>query len=68
VIQPAAVLINYHRKAGMDDPFFNAVVGLPMGALTVDQLAQVIAIEIETNIIEKSMRGHTVTDQMSAPK
>jgi hypothetical protein len=68
VIQPASILINYHRKAVTDDPYFNAVVDLPMGALSVDELAQVIAIEIESNIIEKSMRGHTVTDQLSAPK
>jgi hypothetical protein len=42
--------------------------GLPMGALSTDQLAQVIALEIENQIIEKSMRGHVAEDERTAPK
>ena len=68
LIQPAKILINLHRKAVPEDPFYTLTNGLPMGALTTDQLANVIALEIEHQIIEKSMRGHVVADEQSAPK
>ena len=38
-----------------------------MGALSTEQLARVIAGEIEQNITEKSMRGHVAQDAMTAP-
>ena len=66
IIQPAKVLINLHRKAVPDDPYYALTNGLPMGALSPDQLAQVIAVEIETQIIEKSMRGHVAEDARTA--
>ena len=68
VIQPAKILINLHRKAIPDDPYYDLTKDLPMGALSTDQLAQVIALEIENQIIEKSMRGHVAADEESAPK
>jgi len=68
MIQPAKILINLHRKANPDDPFYDLTKGLPMGALSPDQLAQVIALEIENQIIEKSMRGHVAEDAHTAPK
>ncbi len=67
-IQPAAVLINTYRTAAPDDPFYADTKGLPMGALSADQLARVIALEIQHNIVEKSMRGHVVQDASTAPK
>jgi hypothetical protein len=67
-IQPATILVNTYRTAAPDDPFYRETQGLPMGALSVDQLARVIAWEIEQNIIEKSMRGHVAQDEMTAPK
>ncbi len=67
-IQPAAVLVNIHRTAAADDPFYQDTHGLPMGALSADQLARVIALEIHHNIKEKSIRGHTAQDALSAPK
>jgi hypothetical protein len=39
-----------------------------MGALSTDQLALVIAKEIQQNIIEKSQRGHVAQDALTAPK
>jgi hypothetical protein len=68
VIQPASILVNLYRTASPDDPFYRATQGLPMGALSADQLAGVIAWEIEQNIIEKSMRGHVAQDERTAPK
>ncbi len=68
LIQPAKVLINLHREAIPDDPYYALTNGLPMGALTTSQLAQVIALEIEHQIIEKSMRGHVAADEQSAPQ
>ena len=65
-IQPAKILINLHRKAIPDDPYYALPKGLPMGALSTEQLAQVIALEIENQIIEKSMRGHVAEDARSA--
>ncbi len=67
-IQPAKVLVNVHRLAAPDDPFYAATKDLPMGALAADQLARVIALEIENQIIEKSMRGHVAADEHSTPK
>ena len=68
LIQPAKVLINLHRKAVPEDPYYSLTQNLPMGALSTDQLAEVIALEIENQIIEKSMRGHVVADEASAPQ
>ncbi len=68
VIQPAAILINTYRSAASDDAFAKEAAGLMMGALSTDRLARVVAIEIEQNITEKSMRGHVATDEMSAPR
>ncbi len=67
VIQPAKILINLHRKAAPEDPYYALTNGLPMGALSADQVAQVIALEIEHQIVEKSMRGHVVSDEQSSP-
>jgi hypothetical protein len=67
-IQPATILVNVDRTAAPDDPFYRDTKGLPMGALSADQLARVIAWEIEANIIEKSMGGHVAQDAMTAPK
>ena len=67
VIQPAKILVNYHQKAAPDDPFYSLAEGLPMGALSADKLARVIAWEIQKNITDKSMRGHVAEDEKSAP-
>ncbi|MGH7230474.1 MAG: hypothetical protein ACREJU_03845 [Nitrospiraceae bacterium] len=67
-IQPAAVLVNTYRTAAPDDPFYRDTKGLAMGALSADQLARVIAWEIENNVIEKSTRGHVAQDATTAPK
>lgn len=67
-IQPATILVNAYRTAAPEDPFYRDTKGLPMGALSTDQLALVIAREIEHNIVEKSMRGHVAQDAISAPK
>ncbi|HEX2056189.1 MAG TPA: hypothetical protein VHF07_06830 [Nitrospiraceae bacterium] len=66
-IQPAAILVNTYRTASPEDPYYAETKGLPMGALSADQLARVIAFEIQHNIVEKSMTGHVAQDQMSAP-
>jgi hypothetical protein len=67
-IQPAAILVNLYRTAAPDDPFYSETRGLPMGALSADELARVIAIEIQHNIVEKSMTGHVAQDEMTSPK
>lgn len=67
-IQPAAILVNVHRSAAPDDPFYRDTQSLPMGALSADQLARVIALEIHHNIQEKSLRGHTAQDALTAPR
>jgi hypothetical protein len=67
-IQPAKILVNTYRTAAPDDPFFSDTKGLPMGALSADQLARVIALEIQRNIVDKSMKGHVAQDEMTAPK
>ena len=66
-VQPAKILVNYHRTAAPDDPFFSETKELPMGALSAEQLARVIAWEIQKNITDKSMRGHVAEDEKSAP-
>lgn len=68
LIQPAAILINLHRVAVPDDPFYADTKHLPMGSLSTDQLALVIAKEIQQNIMEKSQRGHVAQDALTAPK
>lgn len=68
LIQPAAILINLHRMAAPDDPFYADTKDLPMGALSSDQLAWVIAKEIQQNIIEKSQTGHVAQDALTAPQ
>lgn len=67
-VQPAAILLNAYRTAAPDDPFYPDTQGLPMGALSADQLARVIALEIQHNIQEKSMTGHVAQDELTAPK
>jgi hypothetical protein len=66
-IQPAKILVNVHRTAAPEDPFYSLVNGLPMGALSTDQLARVIALEIQNNITDKSMRGHVAQDEITTP-
>jgi len=66
-IQPASILVNTYRMASPDDPFYSDTRGLPMGALSADQLARVIASEIQHNIHEKSLSGHVAQDALSAP-
>lgn len=68
VVQPAAILINLHRTAAPDDPFYTDTRPLPMGALSTEQLALVIAKEIQQNIVEKSQTGHIAQDALTAPK
>ena len=67
-IQPASILVNTYRIAAPDDPFHSDTKGVPMGALSADQLARVIAAEIQQNILEKSMSGHVAQDALTAPK
>ncbi|GJL55338.1 MAG: hypothetical protein NPIRA02_24700 [Nitrospirales bacterium] len=67
-IQPAKILVNYHRKAIPEDPYYADTQDLPMGALSAEQLAKVIALEIEKNITDKSMRGHVAQDELTAPE
>jgi hypothetical protein len=68
LIQPAAILINLHRTAVPDDLFYADTKHLPMGALSTDQLALVIAKEIQQNIVEKSLTGHVAQDALTVPK
>lgn len=68
VVQPAAILINLHRTAAPDDPFYADTKHLPMGALSAEQLALVIAKEIQQNLIEKSQTGHVAQDALTAPR
>jgi hypothetical protein len=67
-IQPAMILINTYRTAAPEDNFYAETNELPMGALPVEALARVIAQEIQHNITEKSMRGHTAEDELTAPQ
>lgn len=68
LIQPAEILVNLHRAAAPDDPFYADTKHLPMGALSSDQLALVIAKEIQHNIVEKSQTGHVAQDALTAPE
>jgi hypothetical protein len=68
LIQPAAILVNLYRTAASDDPFYADTKQLPMGALSTDQLALVIAKEIQQNIVEKSLAGHVAQDALTTPK
>ena len=67
-IQPAKVLVNYHRALEPKEKLHGETQGLPMGALSAEQLARVIAEEIQSQITEKSLRGHVAQDEQTAPK
>lgn len=67
VIQPAKILVNYHRSLEPKEELYRETQGLPMGALSAEQLAQVIAWEIQSQITEKSLRGHVAQDEQTAP-
>jgi len=67
LIQPAKVLVNYHRAMERGEDLYAGTQGLPMGALSADQLARVIAWEIQNQITEKSLRGHVAQDEESEP-
>lgn len=67
-IQPAKILVNYHRTLEPEAALYHKTQGLPMGALSAEQLAQVIAWEIQNQITEKSMRGHVAQDKQTAPE
>lgn len=67
-IQPAKVLVNYHRSLEPKETLYGETQGLPMGALSAEQLARVIAWEIQSQITEKSMRGHVAEDERTAPE
>ena len=68
VIQPAKVLVNYHRALEPKEKLYRETQGLRMGALSAEQLARVIAEEIQSQITEKSMRGHVAQDERTAPE
>ena len=67
LIQPAKVLVNYHRSLDFEEDLYAQTQGLPMGALSAEQLARVLAWEIQNQITEKSMRGHVAQDEKSSP-
>ncbi len=67
-IQPAAIFLNTYRTAAPDNLFYSDTKGLPMGALSADQLARVIASEIQQNILEKSLSGHVAQDALTTPR
>ena len=67
-IQPAKVLVNYHRSLEPKETLYRETQGLPMGALSAEQLARVIAWEIQSQITEKSLRGHVAQDERTAPE
>ena len=68
VIQPAKILVNYHRSLEPKEELYRETQGLPMGALSAEQLARVIAEEIQSQITEKSLRGHVAQDEQTAPE
>ncbi len=68
IIQPAKILVNYHRSLDPKEPLYQETQGLPMGALSAKQLARVIAWEIQDQITEKSLRGHVAQDEQTAPE
>ena len=65
-IQPAKVLVNYQRAMEPEEVLYTKTQGLPMGSLSAEQLARVIAWEIQSQITEKSLRGHVAQDEESA--
>ncbi len=68
VIQPARILVNYHRALEPTETGYGETQGLPMGALSAAQLARVIAWEIQSQITEKSLRGHVAEDEQTEPE
>ena len=66
LLQPAKVLVNYHRAMDFEEDLYAETQGLPMGALSAEQLARVIAWEIQSQITEKSMRGHVAEDEKTS--
>ena len=68
IIQPAKILVNYHRALEPTEALYRETQGLPMGALSAEQLARVIAWEIQSQITEKSLRGHVAQDEQTAPE
>ncbi len=68
VIQPAKILVNYHRAVEPKEALYRETQELPMGALSAEQLARVIAREIQSQITEKSLRGHVAQDEQTAPE
>ncbi len=68
LIQPAKILVNYHRALEPKERLYGPTQGLPMGALSAEQLARVIAWEIQSQITEKSLRGHVAQDEQTAPE
>ena len=68
VIQPAKILVNYHRAVEPKEKLYGETEGLPMGALSAEQLARVIAWEIQSQVTEKSLRGHVAQDEQTAPE
>jgi len=68
IIQPAKILVNYHRSLEPKEALYRETQGLPMGALSAEQLARVIAEEIQSQITEKSLRGHVAQDEQTAPE
>ena len=67
-IQPAKILVNYHRALEPKETLYGETQGLPMGALSAEQLARVIAEEIQSQITEKSLRGHVAQDELTSPE
>ena len=68
IIQPARSLVNYHRALEPKEKLYGETQGLPMGALSAEQLARVIAWEIQSQVTEKSLRGHVAQDEQTAPE
>ena len=66
VIQPAKILVNYHRAVEPKEALYRETQGFPMGALSAGQLARMIAREIQSQITEKSLRGHVAQDEQTA--
>lgn len=66
LIQPAKVLVNYQRAMEPEEVLYAKTQGLPMGSLSAEQLARVIAWEIQSQITEKSLRGRVAQDEESA--
>jgi len=65
-IQPAKVIVNDQRAMEPEEVLYAKTQGLPMGSLSAEKLARVIAWEIQSQITEKSLRGHVAQDEESA--